>query len=339
MGFEQELKEHINRLFKDDVESADHISNHPIGVAAYSELIEAGYEKKHIPLLLKKILSIYDRIKENKKINQIILNSKNVKKFPPEDRMLATALALTCRGEYQCPTSMRLIFKRAGGLKFVNKAGEIIDEPLQYDPEKRFKSLLSKFKQTFQLDNDFIEKCLKTWRESKHSVTTEYVAGLVYYTSLVKDLSLTQKDVAEVVSVSDVAVRDNSKKIARTERQFYQNELDNISVEFQNRFDVDVEFEREIRRRIGKYRLGVKLVEYLLENKHDEKNPTHEWSLPSEFEYRLSYILKYSSLNPLLLGIITMKNNKIYLKNRQKAENYVDLMKRAIKVGRVLNYY
>jgi hypothetical protein len=350
-SIDQESKEELSFLFKDDRESFNYVSTHPIGATAFIELKQKGYEEKHIPLLLKKILSNYDKIIENDEINQILRipgsfrNPESLSKLLIGDRVLATAIALTCRGEYQCPTGMREVFKRAGGFPFVHKAGEMIGEPLKYDPEKRLKSLLYKLKNNFGLDNEVIKRCLKTWRDDKVPVTPPYAGGLVYYVSQFTDRPLTQRDVADQLSVSEPPVRNAYRRIYREQRDKLYREEEKISTEFQ-KFGVDIEINKEtLSWEMEKQKVRLKLVEYLLKNNHDENKPIEdEWELCEKLQlttHGYNVVKDYieGTLDPVNLGVCERRDDRYFInsKETQKAKTYVQLMKRLVEVGIMYN--
>jgi hypothetical protein len=218
--FEQHLREELPRLFKDP-EPLDYVFNHPIGAVAYYAL-KKSYKEEDIPNLLPKILSKYDKIRANKKTMQNFLSSASMSEFPVEERMLANAIVLTCRsGEYQYPTSMSGVYKKAGGSSFVRKVGEIIGEPLVYDSEKMLESALNRLQNAFGLDDGTVKRCLMTWRKNRVSVTPSYAGGLAHHISQSTPHPLKEKDIARELSLSVKSVIDNSEKIYRRGNQAY----------------------------------------------------------------------------------------------------------------------
>ena len=311
------------------------VSEHPVGLELYLELWEKGYQEKDMPLLMSEILPTYDALKK-------------VYKDDDKEVLFAKAITLTCRGErLQCPTDMRDYFKKAGGLKAVQKAAKKIGKSLRYDSEKRMKAFLRKLQLTFNLDSNFSRTFLEFWRDDKNRVATAaYISGLTHYTSRIVGKPLETYDIAVELGVSNTTVTGKSKKIHMDQRSLKRDELGKISKEFKNQFGVAVtsddrwEFRWPLEHEKNVYRL--KAVEFLLKNKHNENNPIYGWDLSSELEFDRSLYaaINGSPLDPISLGIIQEKDDNYFIKNedRQRVETYVKLMQRLVLIGQVLNY-
>ena len=101
------------------------VSNHPIGIPGCYELkIKSKHEEKDVPLLLDEVLLRYDLL------NKLLPTRKYESREKTEDRLLATAIILTYR-QNQCPRNMREYYERAGGMKAVGKAEEVMKEKFQ----------------------------------------------------------------------------------------------------------------------------------------------------------------------------------------------------------------
>jgi len=368
-SIDQQLREELGRLFKNNPESLAYVLNHPVSGATFSEL-KQRYEEEHIPKLLKEILTNYDEIKANKKIMRILravninpaksvseMSEYRILEDPLEDMILANAIVLTCRGpKRQCPTSMRDTAKRAGLYRTVNKVGEILGKSLHYDPDKRIKSFLHNFQEVFGLDNktsgiylDVYRSDRSIIRPSRNQVTDAYAGGLLYYISKVTGLNLTERGIAEQIGTTEVGVRNNFKVIARRQKDllYERKEPEMLATKFKDKLKVVIDLNENISRpsQLEVYEMNLKAVQYLLEHNHNENNPIYNWELNNELE---SQIWLYGSLSPIDLVVDTDVekggrfpdlNCKCYIdsQRKQKAETYVELMKEVVMMCRMLS--
>ncbi len=348
---ENELKQELRVLFKDDSESLSLVSNHEAGIAAYYKLKQNNYEEKELPSLLKEILSKYDRIQKINTITRMIqgkMRSPKTSIISLEDARLMQSIALTCRGsKRQCPVGMSEIFDRAGGLSLVYKVGEMIDEPLQHDSKSILKTTLENLKNNFGLSNEIITRSLNIWGMDKKEATIHSAAGLFHYTSGLMGYHIKVEDIAAAAAISAPPVRRHSKKIHMEQRDFLygSNEIEKVSAELQKlcggKIDIH-EITKPEELEIHKKRL--ELVKYLLEHNRDEKNPVYYWTLEKKLKipsYKdLQVILYASSLGPASLGFCESEDHLQYhLKSQKKqtAETYIEVMQKLLRIGYILN--
>lgn len=377
-SIDQQSKEQLGLLFKNDP-SLDYVLKHPISSAIFLELKDR-YGEEHIPELLKEILSTYDEIKGNGKIMQIlhgviknrvsgrtrkpqyVFDQARVLKNPVEDIVLANAIILTCRSsDRQCPTSMREIALRAGEYHTVNKVRGILDKPSHFNPDQRIKSYLKSFQEKYGLDNVASGIFLQVYRDdrkptlsSRSHVTDVYAGGLLYYVSEVLGLQLTERDIAEQIGITEYGLRNNFYDISRRRKGLLleKKEPEKLVIKFKDGLSVDIDPKNDIiesglgyHSKLEVYERSLRFVQYLLENKHDEKNPIDEWSLYHEFqlsEYGYNRVKEYitGAINPILLGLCEETDDGLFYVNsqqEQKAETYVELMKQLVMMCRMFN--
>jgi len=367
-SIDQQLREELGRLFKNNPESLAYVLNHPVSGATFSEL-KQRYEEEHIPKLLKEILTNYDEIKANKKIMRILravninpaksvseMSEYRILEDPLEDMILANAIVLTCRGpKRQCPTSMRDTAKRAGLYRTVNKVGEILGKSLHYDPDKRIKSFLHNFQEVFGLDNktsgiylDVYRSDRSIIRPSRNQVTDAYAGGLLYYISKVTGLNLTERGIAEQIGTTEVGVRNNFKVIARRQKDllYERKEPEMLATKFKDKLGIVIDLDKKITpSQLEEYEMNLKAVQYLLEHNHDENNPIYNWELNNELGSRVSL---YGPLSPVNLVVdADVQKGDFFLdlhckyhiddQQKQKAETYVELMKQVVMMCRMLS--
>jgi len=345
--FSQKEKEQIERLVeKKVVEKRDRILDknevllfdnfdakfnqalkHPLGIETYYELkYVAGHSEENIPILLSEILSKYDKL---------------CKVFPkvPRKKNLATAIALTCRGKYQCPTNMSRYFRMAGGFLAVHDAGEKIGESLRYDPDSRIRAYLPKL----GLEKDSKRKYMELWKKEKGkvAVTLPYIGGLAYVASYLAGQHLTQKDIGEKLGVTEMSIRKNAKRIFIRQGLRDPKRLIEISKEFQRELGFPKTF--QVSKCYSKESLQkrLKLAKYLLENNHDKENPIDADELMNKlnllyWEDLRSVMGNYNErhkcfspyLSPANAGI--HYNKELYVEDRSTVRKYISLMEKLV---------
>lgn len=207
-------------------------SKHPKGIAACYELKKSGYHDAFINVLIDGIISRYDKLKGVSRRNP----RESTLKY--EDRLLSTAIVLTCDGKYQCPLGLKEHIDKAGGLKGVRKAGELIGEKLRYNSDERIETYLRILQLTFpKLKHKFTEKFRELWESEKaklHSkkVNASYVGGLTWCASELTDNKLKKTEkaklaktvIANAVLTAPNALLSNAKEISERQQLSLFNE-------------------------------------------------------------------------------------------------------------------
>jgi hypothetical protein len=304
----------------------DQALKHPLGIETYYELkYVAGHSEEDIPILLSEILSKYDKL---------------CKVFPkvPRKKNLATAIALTCRGKYQCPANMSRYFRMAGGFLAVHDAGEKIGESLRYDPDSRIRAYLPKL----GLEKDSKRKYMELWKKEKGkvAVTLPYIGGLAYVASYLSGQHLTQKDIGEKLGVTEMSIRKNAERIFIRQGLRDPKRLIEISKEFQTELGFPDTF--QISKSYSKKSLQkrLKIAKYLLENNHDKENSIDAYELANRLNlpywelgsmmgsYSEQHMCFTPYLSPANGGI--HYNKKVYVEDGLRVRKYISLMEKLV---------
>jgi len=320
----------IDFLFFDNFDATfNNIAKHPIGIEAYYELkYEAKHSDKDMPILLDKVLAKYDKLHE-------------VFKRATRSKLLATAIALTCRGEYQCPVNMKYYFQTAGGFSAVKRAGDMIGEEIRYDPDARVKAFIPKL----GLNKESLRAYMEIWRKErgKVPVMNAYVGGLAYTAMKLGGQPKTQKDVAELVGASEVAVRDSAREIAvrqgiKEQRGLTRDEAREINEEFQKIFGLPAYF-TVLHYKKADLETRMEIAEYLMERGFNDKNPVSKSELMEEFDLtftRFNSVVRESHTSHLALAKVGVHcDGLVYVEEPEKVGKFIKLTKELVKK---LNY-
>lgn len=303
---------------------------HPMGIETYYELkCEAKHTEKDIPILLDKILEKYERL---------------LKKHVPRSKILATAIALTCRGEYQCPVNMRRYFGKAGGPSAVMKAGERIGANIRYDPDKRIKAFIPKL----GLKGESLQEFMRLWRKDKEKgavVNGPYAGGLAYLAKERVGQPETLLNIGIKLNVSGGLIGDKTQEISirlgfRKPRGLSKDEALKFSEEFQKKLGPEKTF-RILSYKKASLQTRLKVAEYLMENNHNMRNPTNRDEITEKCNLSDSKLVNilgmgrhevdipHLSLNKM--GVYSSYHGKkIYIEDAKRLREYVSLIRKVI---------
>jgi len=259
-------------------------SSHPLAPEIYFELKHvAGHREEDMEGLMESVISTYEKLSA-------------VSRYISSRKRLARAIALTCRGKYQCPTNMRKYFNIGGGLLRIQEAGEAVGEEFGYNPRRLLKSWILKARREFEVGKEFEQEVMRLRKNDKTNpiVGPSYIAALSYLALTSADSKfaekITQQQVAEFFGVSDTGFRISLRKYCDGNNFPYRShtrppEIFALMEEFKTSlgYRPDLMMHRPDSPTSQEYEKLKDVVRFLLDKKHFADNPIPEEELIKKF--------------------------------------------------------
>jgi hypothetical protein len=312
-------------------------SSHHLAPETYFELRHiGGHTEKNATILLEDVLSTYNKL-------ELVL------KYTTPRKALATAIALICRGKYQCPMGMRKYFKIAGGPTKVAEAGEIIGIRLRYDPEERIKSWALKMQRSLGVGEDFVQKMMELCNNDKNrpAISNVYMAGVSYKALIDIGVKKTQQEIADVADVTESMLRKHFYNYCDRNNIFLPDR--GIGVISSDLIPIQEEFEKVlgykphlVKIKLGSpalrdYKMLVDIVRFLLDAKHFAKNPISEYELEKQLAHKYDfrdvslYSLLDREISPVRRDSIKSDAEEYCIKDKKKVEKWLKVMDKLIQ--------
>jgi len=259
------------------------ISSHPLVPELYFELKHAGHREEDMQELVKSVISTYEKLSTaNKCVTHRI--------------RLARAIALTCRGKYQCPTNMRKYFKIGGGPAKIQAAGEAVGEELNYNPRRLLKSWILKAQKKFEVGEEFEQEVMRLRKNDRTNpiASPAYISALAYLALTSADSKvaekITQQEVAGFFGVTDEGLRINVHKYCDGNNFPYRSHTSSPKVfAIMEEFKMSLGYMPHLRKpkpnslALQEYEKLKEVVRFLLDKKHFANNPIPEEELIKKF--------------------------------------------------------
>jgi len=178
--------EHLVFDFSDPI-----LTSHPCAPETFYELKnELGFSVYEIPHLMKKILSLYDRIKSLRYGHY------------SDEKTLSASIIFTCLNQ---PVGLKKYYQIVKH-KTLQNIKRRLGISVVHSPEEKKNNALKRFIRYFGLNEsenrfetfkDIFFKTLEVDKKTYSPVTVDYLSGLAYFASKVAGLGFTQKNIAE----------------------------------------------------------------------------------------------------------------------------------------------